>query len=128
MRDNGMKSRQITITAALVGNIALMTLVIGALCAWLMAQWGTADIQKRENERLTMVAGSVASQIARAMAERYTEVRHTRDLFENEMREAPDAQKRQVMERIQADRQHFSWLGIVAADGQIRVEVVWKRC
>lgn len=116
-----MTSRQITITAALVSNIALLTLVIGALCAWLMAQWGTADIQKRENERLAMTAGSVASQIARAMAERHTEVRHTRDLFENEMRETPDEQKRHVMERIQLGRQHFSWLGIVDADGLIRI-------
>jgi hypothetical protein len=113
--------RRITITTALIGNIALLTLVIGALCAWLMAQWGSADIHKKEQQRLALTAGSIASLIAQAMEERHDEVRQVRDLFEREMRDAPVEQKRQVMERIQTGRQHFSWLGVVAADGEIRI-------
>lgn len=114
-------SRQITITSALIGNITLLTFVIGALCAWLMAQWGTEDIRQEERKRLNMTANGIASQIALAMAERHNEVRQVRDLFEHEMRDAATVQKRQVMERVQAGHQHFSWLGVVGVDGNTQI-------
>lgn len=66
--------RRITITTALIGNIALLTLVIGALCAWLMAQWGREDIHKAEEQRLALTAGGKAAGTPFAMpiAHRFT--------------------------------------------------------
>jgi HD-GYP domain-containing protein (c-di-GMP phosphodiesterase class II) len=111
----------ISITSALIANIALLTLVIGALCAWLMTLWGTQDIHHRTNERLADTARSIAVQMSLAMDERHADIRAVRDLFERELAGTSVEQKRGVMERTRASHKHFSWLGVVAADGGIRI-------
>lgn len=121
MTKSAPHTRQLSISAALIGNLTLLALVIGALCAWLMAEWGSTNIRQEANKRLTLTASSIASQITQAMVERHHEIRRLRDLFEHEMRDATPEQKRQVMERLQADHQHFSWLGLVNIDGQITI-------
>lgn len=111
----------VSITSALILNIALLTAVVGALCAWLLTLWGAEEIQRREQDRLTATAHSIASQMSQTLDERYVDVLTVRDLFERELRDAPDGQKRVVLERTQASYKHFSWLGLVDPDGRIRV-------
>ncbi|MDO8933862.1 MAG: HD domain-containing phosphohydrolase [Rhodocyclaceae bacterium] len=115
------KTRGVSITSALIFNIATLTLAIGALCAWLITQWGTQEIFRHESNRLDGVARSVAQQISLELDERYADVRSVRDLFEQELSAAPAAQRRQVMERVRAGYKRFSWLGVVATDGTVGV-------
>jgi len=114
-------SRSLTVAGALIINIALLTLLIGSMCGWAMAVWGTEDIHAKENARLAMVAGSVGGQISLAMTERRNEVRNVRDLFERELRGASAADKRAVMERLQRGNEHFSWMGVVGVNGGVRI-------
>lgn len=111
----------VPIASALIVNIALLTAVVGALCAWLLTLWGTEEIQRREQDRLASAARNIASQMSQVLDERYVDVLTVRDLFEQELRDVPDGQKRVVLERTQASHQHFSWLGLVNPDGRIRV-------
>lgn len=110
---------RISITAALIINIAALTIVVGALCAWLVTTLGTQYIHRQENLRLAEMGRHIAGAISHAMQEREAEVRGVRDLFEHEMATATDAQKREVMNRVRGYRQHFSWLGIVGGDGTV---------
>jgi hypothetical protein len=111
--------KQISITAALLANIVFASLVVGGLCAWLVTYLGAQEIQRHESMRLNDIARSLGANLAQSMAARHADVRAVRDLFENELATAPERQKRAVMERARASRQHFSWLGLVAADGKI---------
>lgn len=124
--ENGMASTRnfasgISITSALIANIALLTLVIGALCAWLMTLWGTQDIHRSVSEDLASTALSIAGQVSLAMDERHSDIQAVRDLLERELAGAAMSQKRKVMERTRASHKYFSWLGVVAADGAIRI-------
>ena len=51
----------VSITSALILNIALLTAVVGALCAWLLTLWGAEEIQRREQDRLASAAHSSLS-------------------------------------------------------------------
>lgn len=114
-------TRRISITAALVFNVALLAIVIGALCAWLITLWGTEDIQLHERERLAATARGIARQITMQLDERQADVRAARDLFERELAGASTQQKREVLERTRASFKHFSWMGVVAPDGEIQI-------
>lgn len=114
-------AKGISIASALIVNIALLTLVIGAICAWLVTMQGTEEIHRSLNEDLASTARGIGGRISAEMDERHADVRVVRDLFERELANASAAQKRDVMERTRAGQSHFSWLGVVAADGGIRI-------
>ena len=111
----------ISLTTALIFNFALLTIVIGALSAWLITQWGAQDIHDREQVRLAAAAHSVARQISLQLDERHADVKAARDLFENELAGASPQQQRAVLERTKAGFKYFSWMGVVAANGEVRV-------
>lgn len=113
--------RGISITAALIGNIVALSVLVGSLCAWLVTSMGVDELQRSETERLNETARSIARQVSQAMSERYVNVATVRDLFEQELRSATPQQKRQVMERTRASHKYFSWLGVVSADGLIQI-------
>jgi len=110
---------RISITSALIINIAALTIVVGALCAWFVTALGTRYIHHQESVRLAEMGRHIAGAISHAMQEREAEVRGIRDLFENELASSSDSQKREVMNRARSARQHFSWMGVVGTDGLI---------
>lgn len=111
----------IPITAALVATIALLTALVGLLCAWLVASMGAADIRRQEQILLSEISTDVARDLSHALAERAAEIRAIRDLFERELAAAPASEKRAVMERARANRHYFTWMGVVDESGAIRV-------
>lgn len=119
-QDSG-SSVGISITSALIIGIILLTIIVGALCAWQITHWGTLDIKRRESEYLSDLAGNTAERMSLIMDERYTDIRTIRDLFERELKDAPAHKKREIMERILVSNRHFSWLGVVDINGRIEI-------
>lgn len=115
------RAKGITLRAALIFNIALLTVVIGALSAWLVTIWGAQDIRDREGVRLSAAAHSVARQISLLVDERMADVEAVRDLFEHELAGASGQQQRHLLERTQTSFKYFSWMGVVGPDGEVRV-------
>jgi hypothetical protein len=113
--------REISITAALLANIVLVTLLVGGLCVWLVTHLETQEIRRHESMRLNSMARGIGTNLAQSMESRHADVRAVRDLFEHELAAAPADQRRAVMDRVRASQQHFSWLGVTAADGRILV-------
>ena len=112
--------KRISITFALLANIAMMTVVIGTLFAWLITSMGTQDIHERVNGHLADTGSHIALRISALMNERYIDVREARDLFELELSGLTGPQKRKFLERVRDSHQYFSWLGLVSADGKVR--------
>ncbi len=121
MAGGRVPARGISLTSALIANIALLTAVIAILCASLIALWGAQDIHSRESERLVDTARIIARQISLDLDERYRDTRTVRDLFERELADATIQQKREVLERMRAAHAYFSWLGVASANGQIEL-------
>lgn len=111
----------ISITSALIVGIILLTIIVGALCAWQITHWGTLDIKRRESEYLSDLAGNTAERMSLIMDERYTDIRTIRDLFERELMDASAQKKREIMERMLISNRHFSWLGVVDINGNIEI-------
>ena len=115
------QAKGISITSALIYNIALLTAVFGALSVWLITLWGTQDIHVRERDRLDAAARGIARQISLELDERHADVQSVRDLFEHELTTASVQQKREVLDRTRASYKHFSWMGVVSTDGGIYI-------
>lgn len=111
--------QEISITSALLANIALVTLLVGGLCVWLVTHFETQEIHRYESMRLNSMARSIGTNLAQAMQTRHDEIRAIRDLLEHELASASTEQTRAVMERVRGSQQHYSWIGKVADDGTI---------
>lgn len=105
--------------AALMAGMALVTVLVGGLVAWQVSRWGEEVIRLRVEETLRESAGHIARQVSVVLDERLTGLTDLRDLLEIEMADATPDRVRRVLERWQANQPDLSWIARVDRQGQV---------
>ncbi len=114
-------SGSISIASALIISIITLTIITGALCVWQITRWSEQNIEHRESEYLSDLAGNISNNMSLLMDERYADIDTLRDLLELDSTGDTPQQKRVVLEHMLLSNRYFSWLGIVNRNGDIGI-------